>query len=148
MTDDAAQPESTPAREIRIERIAGLMRACQWRRGETAKQLAKEYGLEYQTIRLDAAVASKRVYAEVMADRDAIGAQVGSALSQALDEALAKGDHKAVASLAKVYADASGVSAPTKIDATVGEPTAAEAGRLVRERFGQHAAKNEPPDAA
>lgn len=105
-------------REMRIERIADLMRAGEWIRSRSGKDLAQELGLAYQTIRLDAAIASKRVYAEVMGDREGIGAQVGHALQTALDGALREGNYKAVAALAKVYADASGVSAPTRQELT------------------------------
>lgn len=143
-TDEGgAQPEATHARELRIERIADLMRAYQWRRGVTGKELAKEYGLAYQTIRVDAAEASKRVYAELMTDREGIGAKVGAALEKALDGAVDKEDWKAVAQLAKVYADASGVSAPTQHALTVNDANPSEANRLVREKFGQHASKPE-----
>lgn len=115
----ASEPQKhTPARELRIERIADMMRAFEWKRGQSGKELAVEYGIGYATIREDAAEASKRVYAEVMADRDAIGAQVGSALATALDGAVKEGDWKAVASLSKVYADASGVSAPNRQELT------------------------------
>jgi hypothetical protein len=140
------QPESTPARELRIEHIAELMRACKWRTGVTGKMLAKELGLAYQTIRLDAAIASRRVYAEVMQDREAIGAKVGSALEKALDGALDEQDWKAVAQLSKVYADASGVSAPAKFEGTIDTIGPEAASRLIREKFGQHAAKREPGD--
>lgn len=141
MSDDSAQRESTHAHELRIEEICELMRACKWRTGVTGRELAKKYGLAYQTIRLDAAIASRRVYAEVMADREGIGAKVGSALDKALQGAVEAEDWKAVAQLSKVYADASGVSAPQKFEGVVGTASPADAARLIREKFGQHASK-------
>lgn len=132
------------AKESRIERIADMMRDGQWVRGKSGKALALELGVTYQTIRLDAAEASRRVYAEVMADREGIGAKVGVALGTALEGAIAKEDWKAVAQLSKVYADASGVSAPQKFEGVVGTASPADAARLIREKFGQHASKREP----
>lgn len=128
------------AKEARIERIADMMRDGEWKRGKSGKALALELGVAYQTIRRDSAEASRRVYAEVMADRDGIGAKVGVALSKALEGAIANEDWKAVAQLSKVYADASGVSAPQKFEATVGATSPTEAAKLVREAFGAQAA--------
>lgn len=113
-----ATPAREPAHEARIERIADMMRDAEWVRGKSGKILAAELGLHEVTIRADAAIASRRVYAELMQDREGVGAQVGAALTKALDGAVREGDWKAVASLSKVYADASGVSAPSKAELT------------------------------
>jgi|ERR1041385_5607751 hypothetical protein len=146
--DAARDREITPARELRIERIADMMRAAEWQRGKSGKKLAAELGLDPHTIRMDAAIASRRVYAELMQDREAVGAQVGAALTVAIEGAVAKKDWKAVAQLSKVYADASGVSAPQRFEGAIGigEATPADASRLVREVFGGSGGK--PPDAS
>ena len=147
--DAAARQEATPAREpaheARIERIADMMRNAEWERGKSGKKLAAELGLHEVTIRADAAIASRRVYAELMQDREAVGAQVGSCLTKALDAATKEGDWKAVASIAKVYADASGVSAPQKFEGVVGATNPSEAAKLVREAFGAQAAPRVEP---
>lgn len=137
----AEQQDATPAREAaheaRIERIADMMRAAEWDRGKSGKLLAAELGLHEVTIRKDAAIASRRVYAELMQDRESVGAQVGAALTLALTGAVSERDWKAVASLSKVYADASGVSAPTQNVVTVGSVDPQSAAELVRKHFRQ-----------
>ncbi|SRR5260221_10444560 len=145
-SEQSATPAREPAHEARIERIADMMRSAEWERGKSGKKLAEELGLHEVTIRADAAIASRRVYAELMQDRDGVGAQVGAALTKALSGALKDNDWKAVAQLSKVYSDASGVSAPAKFEGTIGPASLAEAARLVREKFGEGGTK--PPDAA
>jgi hypothetical protein len=143
-----ATPAREPAHEARIERIADMMRSAEWERGKSGKRLAAELGLHEATIRADAAIASRRVYAELMQDREAVGAHVGASLTIALEGAIQERDWKAVASLSKVYADASGVSAPSQQVVTVGAIDPSVAARLVRETFGEHAAKRDSDETS
>lgn len=127
--------------EQRIEHAAQLMRDCRFVRGKTSKVLAKEWGISEQRTREITAMAHKRVAAEMMHDREAIEAEIGSALSIGIKGAVEREDWRSIAALAKVYADASGVSAPTKLEQIieVGAATPAELAAVVREQFGEKA---------
>lgn len=117
--EDSTDARDLGIREQRVEHIADLMRTCRWYRGTTGKALAKEWGLKVQTVKLYAAQASKRVYAEVMSDREAVGEKIGAALGVAIEGAIQDRDWRALSGLAKVYADATGVSAPIKTELAV-----------------------------
>lgn len=112
--------------EVRIERIAQMMRTLRFRRGLTAKRLAKEWGLGLDRVHELTAEASRRVCAEVK-DPTATGAKVGSTLDRLLDRANAQlaagGDVSpqlvvAVTNAAKAWAHLSGANAPQKLEVT------------------------------
>jgi hypothetical protein len=128
---DKPEPETV----ARLRHIMMLMRRLKWRTGETGVELAKQWGVSEQRVGEIAAEASKRVRAELM-NHEHVGATVGSALDWALQEAVDKGDFRAIASLAKVYADAAGASAPQKVElAGKVEATPSRAKEVMRELF-------------
>lgn len=106
--------------ELKVARIADMMRGLEWERGVTGKLLAKEWRVGQGWVEKLAAIASRRVRAEFLDDKDHVGATVGAALSRGVLDAARTGDLSALARLAKVYADVAGVSAATKVEATVG----------------------------
>lgn len=131
---------------LRIAHIEEMMREFRWQRGKSDKVLAAEWGLAPNTVRELAAEASRNVAAQVM-DRDGVRVDVGIALQKALAGSLGDGDWKAVAQIAKVFADTSGATAPAKSEVEVTTPAATptEAARLIREAFGERAAKKPEP---
>lgn len=118
--DGKAEGRLRTATEVKVERIAGMMRRLEWVRGETGKELAREWKVGLKWVEELAAIASKRVRAELLEDKDHVGATVGASLSWGIQEAVRTGDLSALARLAKIYADAAGVSAAQKIETTVG----------------------------
>lgn len=116
--DKSAEARRSGITEARIAHIADLMRNCQWVTGRSGKELAKEWGITYDYLRHLSAEASRRVKKECL-DPEAVGAQVGAALSAAVREAMQDRDWKALAQLSRVWIDASGAGAPQKIEATV-----------------------------
>ncbi len=126
----------TPQTETRITAIAKLMRAMKWETGITGPRLGKRWGLKLDRMEQLSSIASKRVRAELMADQH-VGASVAAALDVALRGAVRMKKWHAVARVAKVYADAAGVSAPTRIEATIeGKGSPARAREVMRDLFG------------
>ncbi|HEU4728403.1 MAG TPA: hypothetical protein VFT22_10950 [Kofleriaceae bacterium] len=123
-------PRHTAATEARLEHIAGMMRRLEWVTGESGPALAKQWNLSATRLAHLSAEASKRVRKELMDDQH-VGATVGAALDTAIRGAVGERDWKSVAQLAKVYADAAGVSAPQKIDANITGEDSELAGRLL-----------------
>ena len=103
--------------EVRIEHIAGLMRALTYRTGITSRELAKEWDLGLDRVEELTAAASKRVRAEIT-DPDRTVAKVCSAFDRVIDDALADGDRRSVISAGKVWAEVSGASAPAQVHIT------------------------------
>lgn len=126
-----------PQTVSRLRHICSLMRKLKWVTGETCYELAKEWGLSDQRVRELSAEASKIVRRELMS-HDHVASTVGAALDKALRHTVEDGDWRTVASLARVYADASGASAPTRVEATIGDDSLATSDRarqLMKERF-------------
>jgi hypothetical protein len=127
--------EHTAAVEVRIEHIADMMRSLEWRTGISGPILAKEWGLCEQRVKELSAEASKRVRAELMSP-DNVKTDVGAALAIALRGAVNDKKWQAVGQIAKVYADASGASAPQKVEVgETPEATAARARQLIKDKF-------------
>lgn len=103
--------------EVRIEHIAGLMRALTYRTGVTSRELALEWDLGLARVEELTAAASKRVRAEIT-DPDRTVAKVCSAFDQVIDDALADGDRRSVIAAGKVWAEVSGASAPAQVHIT------------------------------
>lgn len=129
MTDYSTQSEQ------RIAFIMGMMREWQWKRGVSGPILAKEWGLSADRVKDLAAEASKRVRAEVT-DPERVSGTVGSALSKVLHDSMDDGDRKSVIDASKAWAQIVGAMAPQRVDVTSrGEPTPADAQRILREKF-------------
>lgn len=107
-----ADGSRTAAVEARIDHIAELMRSLKWRRGDTYKELAKEWALSEQYLRELAAEASRRVRAEIT-DPDRVTASVGVALEIALEGAVGDRDWKGVAQVARTWSEIAGAGIKT-----------------------------------
>lgn len=118
--DGKAEGRLRTVTEVRVERIASMMRRLEWERGVTSRELAREWKVGVKWVEELAAIASKRVRAELLDDKDHVGATVGAALTQGILTASRTGDLNALAKLAKVYSDAAGVSAATKVEVSGG----------------------------
>ena len=142
--------------ELRLDAICTLMRALEWRTGETGLELAAEWGVSKSTIAHLAAEASRRVKAEVT-DPDRVTATICVALERMMRDAIgdARGgimlatesgtkqespniSRKVAIEAARTWAEVSGAHAPLKLDATMGgtpAELAAKAADAVRTAF-------------
>lgn len=121
--------------EQRIAHIMDMMRRWEWKRGKSAGDLATTWGLAVSTVEELSSEASKRVRAEVT-DPERVSGTVGSALSKVLHDSMDDGDRKSVIDASKAWAQIVGAMAPQRVDVTSrGEPTPADAQRILREKF-------------
>ena len=90
-----ARPDVVKARIERVAVIAQYMRELRWVRGETARALAAEWGLERGTVENYAAEASRIVAREVV-DVEHVHSVVGVALERTIRDAMADGDRRSV----------------------------------------------------
>jgi hypothetical protein len=134
-----ARPETV---DERVEHIADLMRSLQWERGKTSKKLADEWEVAVSTVENYSAEASRRVRAEVQ-DPGETGRDISIGLRKLFVDAVNNADGKTAARLAEVWATVSGAKAAEKLELTKREASPSEAARIIREVFGQHAAKPE-----
>lgn len=124
----------------RVRYIADLMEALDWERGKTGPVLAEVWGTGEAVVRKYAAEASRLVTASEEDARRDISVGCKKLFRNAVRDGSAR-DAKAVGEL---WATVSGAKAPEKHSVSVGaEPSPAEAARLVRERFGGHAMKDD-----
>lgn len=100
--------------EARIEHVADLMRSLKFVRGVTYKQLAKDWNLTEQRVREISMEASRRVRLE-LTDVEGVQLDVCAALSSAMRTAHTAGNLKAVAAIARAWADITGASARTNV---------------------------------
>ena len=127
----------------RIQYIVRLMRTLSWRRGVGHKQLAEVWGCAEATVRDYAACASHQIRSEVQ-DPEEVGRAACVALEKILIEALRDDDRRNAIKAAEVWAVISGARAAERHHVSIGnEPSPTEAARLVRERFGGHAMKDD-----
>ena len=103
-----------PDKVDRVAHIEGLMRRFEWVRGKTGKELAAEWGMHFDQVKVDAAEASRRV--EV--DADEIRREVTTRGIEMLQRAQENDDTKGFAALGKLLADVSGANAPKKVEIT------------------------------
>ncbi len=99
----------------RVEFIADLMEGMCWKRGKSAKVLAKVWGLSKSAVENYSAEASRRVEADASSLRRLAGVQ-GEELMTA---AYLAGKAKDWATIVKQLADISGANAPIKQDINV-----------------------------
>jgi hypothetical protein len=106
----SAVPGHLVETEVRIMHMVELMLANKWKTGATGRELAAEWGLTYQRVRVMAAEASKIVRQDLLSN----AAQV---LVPALEEIIqgglgdaGTGDKIAAVQAAKVYADIAGLT--------------------------------------
>ena len=71
----------------RVAHIAKMMRALEWRRGDSVAALAEAWGLAVATVEGHSAEASRLVYAEI-ASPEAVSVKVCTALDRVIDDSL------------------------------------------------------------
>lgn len=138
-TQGHAQARTSLTVEQRVDHCAELMANLQWERGKTAKRLAQEWGLSVSAVEAHSAEASRRV----VGDRDEAIRDITAGARKLYTQCVQEGDAKGAKAIGELWADVAGAKAPTKteVDARVsGVATPGEAARLVREKFGEHAA--------
>lgn len=99
--------------DARVERVAELMRSLDWRRGESNRELAKEWGVSVAAVNDYAAEASRRVRAEVT-DVGEVTGTVATVLAGNLERASAAREFGDVAKLADVWTRITGARAPER----------------------------------
>jgi hypothetical protein len=135
--DEEGMPQS-PGRELR-DRAVALQKIIECRaKLAQIQEIADKKSEPWR--RLSAVLNAQQAMAtaDPMAP-DTVTKAVGPAFAMALQGAMQAGDWKAAADIAAKYADASGASAPKKVELSTAA-TPAEAARLVREAFGDKAA--------
>lgn len=119
---EAAQHPSTDRDAhvaARVEHIAQLKRSLRWVHGKSTKRLAAEWGLTEQYVRELSVEAAKIVRAE-LTDPDRVTGTVCGYVVWALRTAKKTGDVKAIAPLAKAWAELAGTLAPQRVEVTGG----------------------------
>jgi hypothetical protein len=117
-------PDSLNAREKpstkaeRIDFIVGLMADNRWVTGVTGRQLAKEWGCSYDTLRQDAAEAS-RFFKLDPQEREARQARWHAKIESAQQAAMQMGRLEALGTLLKLEGDHLGVFEAQKVDLNV-----------------------------
>lgn len=114
LTRARATPEVTYQR---VERIVGMMRRGEWRRGESGEELAEEWSLADATVRELAAEASRIVSREVT-DPDRVKVDVSTILLRDIERASAAAEFGDVARLGDVVTRIVGARAPEKVEHT------------------------------
>lgn len=122
----------------RVEFIADLMEGLCWKRGKSAKVLAKAWGLSTSTVENYSGEASRRIEADASHVRRLVS-QLGESM---LIDAYKSGKAKDFSMLAQRLAEISGANAPTKQEVKIdADPSADRAKRLMANVFGGSAGK-------
>lgn len=149
--------EHTALTEQRLEHMCELMRSIEWRRGKTGKLLAAKWDLSMSRVDALAAVAWKRVKAEVI-DTDSTTATICSALRSIVEESHAethdtdqsvkRDARRAITEAGKAWAAITiGTKETTTHAFSTGEPTPQDAASAVNAMFGKVTPQADP-DAA
>ncbi len=119
MTKLAKQPSKAVTRVTppvvadRVERIVGMMQRGEWRRGESAPELAAEWGVATNTVEQLSSEAS-RVVAREVSDPDRVKVDVSTVLMRDLNRASACADFGSVARIGDVVTRIVGARAPER----------------------------------
>lgn len=110
-------PRVSPSLDVegRVEAIARDMAAGTWSR-LTAEAHRVTWGVSAETMRADAAEASRRLRSRLNVD-ELVVSMIGR-LERTYEAATADGDHKAAVAAVKVLAEVTGASAPLKVAMT------------------------------
>ena len=118
MTKPVTRARATPDETYRrVERIVGMMRRGEWRRGETAADLADEWNLAENSVEHLAAEAS-RVVAREVTDPDLVKVDVATIMLRDLERASSVADFGSVARIGDVVTRIVGARAPEKVEHT------------------------------
>ncbi len=128
----------------RVEFIADLMEGLCWKRGKSAKVLAKRWNLAKSTVESYSAEASR----QITADREHAARTITVICENLMRDAAINGKVKDAAVIGKLWAEVSGANAPTKQEVTISaENVNEERGRRLMQRvFGGSAGKTDPDD--
>ncbi len=99
----------------RVEFIADLMEGLAWKRGKSAKILAKVWNLSVNSVEHYSAEASR----QVTADRDTAAREISTICRDMMTQAFRDGKAKDAAIVGKLWADVSGANAPSKQDLNI-----------------------------
>lgn len=105
---NAHAPEETPETTLKIVEIMGLIREFKFRRGSTAKRLAKKWGVSVDRVHHLATEARKRIRAQ-LDDPDEIAAEVIPGMLKSFRDAVQAGDARGAAALAGQLLDVGGL---------------------------------------
>lgn len=121
----------------RVEFIADLMEGLCWKRGKSAKVLAKAWNLSKSTVESYSAEASR----QVTADRDTAARDISVICSELMKSAYLDGRTKDAAMIGKLWADVSGANAPAKQEVQINTDANARElmGRVFRTETGKDA---------
>ncbi len=119
VTRARARPEDTYQR---VERIVGMMRRGEWRRGESAPELAGEWSLAVATVEGMAAEASRIVSREVT-DPDRVKVDVSTILLRDIERASSAAEFGDVARLGDVVTRIVGARSPERKEVAVSVAT-------------------------
>lgn len=118
MADDKiAQSARTeaPSKAERVRHIATLMATGRWVTGVTVYELADLWGLHEDTVKVDAAEASRRVR-EAINDTEELRGMVLATLQAITEKAMSRGQLRTAVESVKALAGISGVEAAKKVD--------------------------------
>jgi hypothetical protein len=99
-----------------VEHIADLMTSMQFVAGRTARELAREWGLNPHVVDRDCAEASRYVRRAVDRDPDEMRAQLVSQLQFLTRSAMARSQERTAVEALKATATLLGLEAPKKIE--------------------------------
>jgi hypothetical protein len=136
-------PPGCPSKDDRVKEIIRMMTDLTFvSRGVTERELVQLWGLSVTQVKMDIADAARIVRMSVT-DKDAVAAKVCGNLEWALDKARENEDLKSINALAMTWATISGARAADRTEVIVahGEIGPDRAAQLVREKFGDHAAR-------
>lgn len=128
----------------RVEFIADLMESLVWKRGKSAKVLAKAWNLSKSAVENYSAEASRMV----TADRDTAARDISVICASMMAKAYRDGKAKDAAVIGKLWAEVSGANAPQKQEITIdaGSVNADRARKLMNNVFGGTAGKDGQSD--
>lgn len=150
---DAVSPGSlsahaTPDKPDRIAHIERIMASNAWVTGVTGRRLADEWGITYDTVKKDAAEASRNFRADP-SERDALKARLHAKVEAAQELASSGFRLEALASLLKLEGDLLGAFEPQKIDLNVSgddnELARRIAAKLSGDEAGEDSGQSQPP---
>lgn len=103
------------------------MVTVQWVTGKTGKELADKWGLQQQTVRKDAAMASKLIK-EGLGDPQELMARLAGSLEHIAMKATASGEYGPAVQAIKAHADITGAKKPDEVNVSfsLGELLATE----------------------
>lgn len=133
---DGPKPCAPPVHE-RVQIIEDMMLKLEWKRGRTARFLAREWGLAESVVRGHASEASRRVRKDYCDTGEALR-DISLVLTETMTSAHHEGDRQNAIRAAQVLGQVSGATAPFRHEHVITDPeavTPAKAREKMREFF-------------